>query len=79
MDMTEYTVGYLIITTKDMPLLVLGGEDDIEPIVDSDATYGMGPNGRSISGKLIRLNEKEIIFHIVPTLFDNRRSILTIK
>jgi hypothetical protein len=35
-----------------------GGEDDIEPIVDSDATHGMGPNGRSISGELIRSNEK---------------------
>ncbi len=40
-----------------MPL-VLGGEDDIEPIVDSDASHGTGPNSRSISGELSRLNEK---------------------
>jgi hypothetical protein len=56
MDMAEYTVGYLH-TTKDMPL-VLGGEDDIEPIVDADASHGTGPNSRSISGELTRLNEK---------------------
>jgi hypothetical protein len=56
MDMAEYTVGYLY-TTKDMPL-VLGGEDDIEPIVDSDASHGTGPNSRSITGELTRLNEK---------------------
>jgi hypothetical protein len=56
MDMAEYTVGYLY-TTKDMPL-VLGGEDNIEPIVDSDASHGTGPNSRSITGELTRLNEK---------------------
>ena len=56
MDMAEYTVGYLY-TTKDMPL-VLGGEDDIEPIIDSDASHGTGPNSRSITGELTRLNEK---------------------
>ena len=56
MDMAEYIVGYLI-TTKKMPL-VLGGKGDIKPIVDSDASHGTGPNSRSISGELIRLNEK---------------------
>ena len=56
MDMAEYTVGYLY-TTRNMPL-VLGGEDDIEPIVDSDASHGTGPNSRSITGELTRLNEK---------------------
>jgi len=56
MDMAEYTIGYLH-TTQDMPL-VLGGEDDIEPIVDADASHGTGPNSRSISGELTRLNEK---------------------
>ena len=45
-------------TTKDMPL-VLGGEDDIEPIVDSDASHSTGPNSRSISGELSRLNENQ--------------------
>jgi hypothetical protein len=53
-DMAEYTVGYLYTTNKDMPLV----QDDIEPIVDSDASHGTGPNSRSISGELIRLNEK---------------------
>ena len=54
--MAEYTVGYLY-TTKDMPL-VLGRKDDIEPIVDSDASHGTGPHSRSITGELPRLNEK---------------------
>ena len=40
-----------------MPL-VLGGGDDIEPIIDSDASHGTGPNSRSITGELTRLNEK---------------------
>jgi hypothetical protein len=56
MDMAEYVLGYLS-TTKDMPL-VLGGNYDIEPIVDADASHGTGPNSRSISGELTRLNEK---------------------
>ena len=56
MDMAEYVIGYLY-TTKDMPL-VLGGEDTIQPIVDADASHGTGPNSRSISGELTRLNEK---------------------
>eukprot|EP01036_Dinobryon_divergens_P021179 gene21179-29076_t len=40
-----------------MPL-VLGGDDTIEPIVDADASHGTGPNSRSISGELTRLNER---------------------
>jgi len=56
MDMAEYVIGYLN-TTKDMPL-VLGGDDTIEPIVDADASHGTGPNSRSISGELTRLNER---------------------
>jgi len=56
MDMAEYLIGYLM-TTKDMPL-VLGGDAELEPIVDADASHGTGPHSRSISSENARLNER---------------------
>jgi hypothetical protein len=54
LDMAYYLIGYLS-TTSDMPL-VLGGDNAIQVITYIDASHGTGPNSRSITGSLTKLN-----------------------
>lgn len=52
--MATYLMGYLWYT-KDVPL-VLGGSSIIQPIVYTDSSLATGPQRRSISGQMTRLN-----------------------
>lgn len=55
LDMAEYCVAYLN-TTKDIPL-VLGGEHPVRVVGYTDASLATGPNCRSVTGEIIKLNE----------------------
>lgn len=55
LDMAEYCIAYLN-TTKDIPL-VLGGDHPIRVVGYTDASLATGPQSRSITGEIIKLNE----------------------
>lgn len=55
LDMAEYCIAYLN-TTKDIPL-VLGGEHPVRVVGYTDASLATGPNCRSVTGEIIKLNE----------------------
>ena len=56
LNMAYYCIGYLA-STADVPL-VLGGFDKIKTTAFCDSSLGTGPNSRSITGNLVKLNSK---------------------
>jgi hypothetical protein len=56
LSMAEYCIGYLY-TTKEYPL-VLGGSPEIRITGYTDASLATGPNSRSITGQIIKLNDQ---------------------
>lgn len=56
LNMALHVVGYLY-QSRDKPL-VLGGKGKISITAASDASYGTGPKGRSISGLFVRLGDQ---------------------
>ena len=56
LNMAYYIIGYLY-RTKNYPL-VLGGSNEINVTVYTDASLGTAPKSRSISGQMIKLNDK---------------------
>ena len=59
--MSEYCIGYLY-NTKEYPL-VLGGAAEIRITGYTDASLATGPNSRSITGQIIKLNENAGAIH----------------
>ena len=59
--MAEYCIGYLY-NTKEYPL-VLGGASKIRITGYTDASLATGPNSRSITGQIIKLNENAGAIH----------------
>ena len=59
--MAEYCIGYLY-NTKEYPL-VLGGASEIRITGYTDASLATGPNSRSITGQIIKLNENAGAIH----------------
>ena len=71
MDMAKYCIGYLY-STKEYPL-VLGGDAPIKTVSYTDASLATGPNGRSITAEIHKLNgqagaikAKAQASHVVP-------------
>jgi len=56
LTMAEYCIGYLY-TTKEYPL-VLGGSPEIRITGYTDASLATGPNSRSTTGQIIKLNHQ---------------------
>ena len=53
--MAHYCLGYLN-QTKHFPL-VLGGDENINLTIYTDASLGTGPHARSVTGQIIKLNK----------------------